>query len=102
MGFVFELEQPLFGLSVHVNIHEDAAGIVFFADFHIVQQTLCLEVAGSDGRHIHKVDALPVAPQLLTHLQIHLVCAVYFLLDERFIHVHALELGGEGGVAAVV
>ena len=102
VGFVLELEQPFLDSAVHVHVNVYAAGIVFFADFEVIEYASGLERAGSYGGHIHKVQALAVASELFAELQVELQRAFYVFLDERLVHIYIRQLGGEGGVAAVV
>ena len=65
VGFVLELQQPFFGFAVHIHVHEDAAGVVLFAAFHVVQETLGTEVAGTDGGQFHHAEAFVLAAEFL-------------------------------------
>ncbi len=99
---VLEHQQPLLGLPVHIDIYEYAAGVVLLADLQVVQQAFLPEILGTDRGHIHQIEAFLLAAGLGTHLQVEVQSAVDVLLDEGLLHIDALQLGREGGVAAVV
>ena len=102
MGFVLEHQEPFFHDSVVVHVYVDAAGVVFFADLHVVQQAFGLEVTGAHGGQVHQADVLVGAAQFLADLGIHLQGAVDVFFDEGFIYVDALELCCKGRMAAMV
>ena len=102
MGLVLELEQPFLLHSVHVHIHENAARVVLLALFQIVEQALLPEVARAYGSKFHKAEALAFASQFLAHLVELAQLGLELFAHEGIVHGDGLELGGEGGVAAVV
>ena len=106
VGLVLEHKQPPFGPAVvpfaYLNVNEYAAGVVFLADFHVVEKTLGTKVPGPDRGHVHEVYILRLPPGLLPHLQVEAQGLFYVLSDERVVDVDPLEAGGESRVAAVV
>ena len=100
--FVLELQQPFLHFAVHVHVDENGAGVVFFAHLLIVQQTLFLQVTGTDGRQLHKAERFILATQLHADMAelIQFVLNVGF--DERVLHLNIFKDSGEGGVTAVV
>ena len=107
MSLVLELKKPFFScecsLVIHyINIHINAAGIIFLAHLHVVEQTLSLEITGSDRCHIHQVQALMFTTKFLANLHIEVESTVNLALYEGILDGNFLKLGGESGVAAVV
>ena len=102
VGFVLELQQPLLGPAVHVDIDIDRAGVVLVAHLHIVQQPLLAQVAGADRGHVHQADALVLAAQLTPDAQVEGQRIFDFVLDERLLDRNSLQLGREGRMAAMV
>ena len=96
MGLVLELEEPLLRLPVHIDIHENAAGVVLFAHLQVVQLALLAQPAGADGRELHQAAGLVPAAEVRPHR------GFQFGLDEGLVHRDLLQHGGEGGVTAVV
>ena len=102
MGFILELQEPLLGLSVDVDVDIDRAGVVLFRDLHVVQHPLLLEVAGADRRHVHQAETLVFASQFAADAQVQGQRVLDLLLGERLLDGDALQFGREGRVAAVV
>ena len=106
MGLVLEHKQPPFGPAVvpfaYLNVNEYAAGVVFLADFHVVEKPLGTKVPGPDRGHVHEVYFLRFPPGLLPHLQVEAQGLFNVLADERVVDIDPLEAGGESRVAAVV
>ena len=102
MGFVLELEEPFLGLTVHIDIHEDAAGVVLLAHVQVVQLALLAQPAGADGRELHQAAGLVPAAEVRPHLLEQREGGFQFGLDEGLVHRDLLQHGGEGGVTAVV
>ena len=102
MGFVLELQEPLLGRPVDIDIDVYRAGVVLVAHFQVVQQPFLAQVAGADGRHVHQADALVLAPQFAADAQVEGQRILDLVLYERFLDRDALQLGGEGRMAAMV
>ena len=102
VGFVLELQQPLLGPPVDIDVDIDRAGVVLLRDLQIVQQAFLPEVARADGRHIHQAEALVLTAQFAADTQVQRQRIFDLLLGERLLDGDALQLGREGRVAAVV
>ena len=107
MCLVLELKEPLLSghLSLVVNdvyIYIYAARIVLFADLHVVQKALCLEVTGAYRGHVHEVQALVLAAKLLSDLHVQIEGTVDLFLKERILDIDVLKLCSECGMTAVV
>ena len=102
VGLVLEHEKPFLKSSVHIHIYINAARIVLFADFHIVEQTCLAEISASDSSHIHEVKALVLTAELFSHLEIEIQSSVNVFLHERLLYPDFLQFSGEGGMAAMV
>ena len=102
MGFVLELQEPLLGRPVDIDIDVYRAGVVLVAHFQVVQQPFLAQVAGADGRHVHQADALVLAAQFAADAQVEGQRILDLVLCERLLDRDALQLGGEGRMAAVV
>ena len=107
MCLVLELKEPLLcgHLSLVVNdvyIYIYAACIVLFADLHVIQKALCLEVTGTYRGHVHEVQALVLASELLADLHVEIQGAVNLFLEEGLLYVYILKLSSESRMTAVV
>ena len=100
--FVLELKQPLLRLSVHIDVDENAAGVVFLTLLLVVEQSFLLQVTGADGRHVHQADRLAGTPQLFTHAAVEGQRLLHLALHERLVHGNLLQHGRKGGMAAMV
>ena len=102
VGLVLELQQPAFGLAVHVKVHIYGAGVVFLALLQVLQLAVGLEPTGADGGEVHQVQGLFVASKLMAHVVPQVQGLAYVVGHGRILHLDVLQPGGEGGVAAVV
>ena len=102
MGLVLELEEPFLGLPVHIDIHENAAGVVLLAHLQVVQLALLAQPAGADGRELHQAAGLVPAAEVRPHLLEQVQGGFQFGLHEGLVHRDLLQDGGEGGMAAMV
>ena len=68
VSLVFEHQEPLLHLAVHVHIDVDAAGIVLLTLFLVVQKALGFQPAGAYGRELHQAEGLPLAAELAAHI----------------------------------
>ena len=99
---VLELQEVTLNLAINIYIDEDTASIVLLALLLVVERTNRREVARADSCQIHQAESFLSAAELCAQLlpQCH-------SLSERVTHCRGLNLdigdvGGEGGVAAVV
>ena len=99
---VLELQEPLLRLSVHVHVHEDAAGVVLLALLQVVQFALLAEPAGADRGEFHQAAGLVLPAEVRAHLLKQAQGLFQFGLHEGLVHRDLLQFGGEGGVAAVI
>ncbi len=102
MGFVLELQQPALHLSVDIDIDEDAACVVLVAAFQIVEFAAVAQVASTDGRQLHKTQALLLAAQLAAYVGQKIERCADLVADERLVDGNMRDLGGKCRVAAVV
>ena len=86
MGFVLELQQPLFGFPVHCGIYEDAACIVFFALLLVVQFAFGLQPAGADGGKLHQAEWLLYPAEFLAHGSEPAQAVFQLRLQERIVY----------------
>ena len=102
MGLVFEHEQPVLLLAVHGGGDVDGAGVNFLALVQLGQQAALLQGLGADGGHVHQgagtLGGLLLAVDLHAGGQVALIGG----LDLGVLDVDVIQMGGEGGVAAVV
>ena len=99
MGFVLKLKQPLLFLAVDVHLDFDRAGVDLFRFVQRTEQTLLFECLCADGRQIHQGHRFVFAcVQGLSQLEVFIVS----VLDVIALDVHLLDVGGEGGVTAMV
>ena len=104
VGLVLEVDEPLLAVAVDGDRHHDGAGVDFVARLLVVEDAGFLQALGGEGADVHQADKLVRA----TGIMLLMVGQVLpkGALDERFVkalvEVHILQLGGEGGMAAVV
>ncbi|VWL96079.1 Uncharacterised protein [Collinsella intestinalis] len=98
VGLVLEEEQPVLVLAVDVDGHLDGAGVDLLGLIEVGEDPLLLKPLGADGAHVHEADGLLVAAELVAHLHV----TVEGGLDGGVVDLDVLEVGAEGGVAAVV
>ena len=98
VGLVLEEEQPVLVLAVDVHGHAHGAGVDLLGLVKAGEGALGLQPLGADGAHVHEADGLFLAAELRAHLQV----AVEGRLDRDVIDLDVLQVGAEGGVAAVV
>ena len=102
VSLVLEHQQPPLDCAINIYVYEYAAGVIFLADFHVVQLASLAEMLRADRGHVHEVQPLLLASKILAHLQVQLHRALDILLYERIFDSDFLKLGRERGVAAVV
>ena len=99
VGFVLKQQEPLFPAAVQlVHRQFDGAGVDLLGLVQVVEQPLGLQRLGADGGQIHQGDR-PVPPAQGLPLQ--LVAAVSGL-RVGVLKAHLVDVGEEGGVAAVI
>ena len=91
VGFVLELQEPLFVDSVHVHGDKDAAGVVLFALLQVFQETFGFKVARADGGELHQAEVLFLAPEVLPHPGDEGEGGLDIGLDERLVHLDFLQ-----------
>jgi len=98
VGLVLEEVEPVLVGAVHVDLNLDGAGVDLLRLVEVLEYVLCLEPLGADRTHVHEGDRAVVAAELVAHLEI--------LLEGRrndgVVYLQVLEVGAEGGMAAVV
>ena len=98
VGLVLEQEQPVLILAVDVALDLDGAGVDLLRLVQILQDTLLLQLLGTDGSKVHHAAGLVLAAQLGAHRHV----AVKGLLHHGVVDLHIVQNGAEGGVAAVI
>ena len=99
---VLELQQPLFGLPVHVDVDEDRAGVVLLAHFQIVQLADFAQVTGADRGQIHQAEGFFVAAQFAADLMIQLQRLLQLGSHERLVDPNRGQHRRKGRMAAMV
>ena len=102
VGLIFEHQQPVLGLAVHRGGDVDGAGIDLLTLVQFRQQAPLFQDLCADGGNVHQglrpLGGLFLTVDLHTGGQIPLVGG----LNSRIVDLHLVDVGGEGGVAAVV
>ncbi len=104
MGFIFEIDEPLFRLPVDVDRNDDRAGVDLVGLLLVVKLSFLLELLRGEYRKVHQAD------ELVASARVQRVAVSQVLLEgvlDRLFHVafaerDLFELGLEGRVAAVV
>ena len=105
VGFVFELQQPRAGFAVFVHIHVNGAGVDFRRDFHVLQATGGAAVFGVNGGEFHQgvgAGSRRFAIDGFTLGAVVSVVGSQCLAEGAVREADVVQLGGEGGVAAVI
>ena len=108
MGLVFKEDQPFLGhralAVVHLDRDDDGAGVVLVGLFHIRELAVGLELLHTHDGQIHQADRLVRAAGV--ELLAGVAGALEGRLDgrpvEAVLKADVFELGGKGGVTAVV
>ena len=102
VGLVLEHEQPVLLLSVHRGGDVDGAGVDLLALVQVLQNSPLFQYLGGDGAHVHEGlrpgGGLLLAIDLHPGIQVLLVCLGHVLIQD----LHGIDVGAEGGVAAVI
>ena len=101
VGLVFEHEEPVLGPAVHHRRDVDGAGVDLLALVQFREEAPLFQGLGGDGGDVHKgLGAVlgPIAVDLAAQLQVVVIGG----FDLGVLNLSAVDVGGEGGVAAVV
>ena len=102
MGFILEHQQPILVFSIDLCGHMDGAGVDLFALVQFRKQAPLFQDLCSDGGNIHQ--GLGPLGSLFFPVDLHSGCDVAIIgrLNSRIINLHLFQMGGEGGVTAMV
>ena len=102
VGLVLEHEQPVLLLAVHHGGDLDGAGVDLLALIQLGEQAPLFQRLGADGGDVHQ--GLGPLGGLLLPIDLHPGVQIPLIggLDRGGADVHRVQMGGEGGVAAVV
>ena len=102
MGLVLEHEQPVLLLAVHVHGDVDGAGVDLLALVQVGQLAALFQHLGAQRAHVHQ--GLGALGGLLLAVDLHPAGEIGLigLLHLGVVDVHRVDVGAEGGVAAVV
>ena len=102
VGLVLEHQQPVLPAAVHLGGDVDGAGVDLLALVQLRQQPPLFQGLGADGGDVHQslgpLGRLLFAVDLLPGGQVPVIGGP----DRRVMDLHPVQMGGEGGVAAVV
>ena len=102
MSLVLELEQPILLLTVHGHGDVDGAGVDFLGLVDVLHAAPLFDDLCAAGADVH--EGLGTLVGLLLAVDLHPFCQVLVIggLHLGILHLDALDVGAEGGVAAVV
>ena len=102
VGLVLEHEQPVLVVTVHERLHLNGAGVDLLGLVDVLQVAALLEHLSRDRTHVHQrnraLGSLFLAVDLHTGSHVAVKCVLHHLVLELYV----VDLGEEGGVAAVV
>ena len=102
VGLVLEHEQPVLVVTVHERLHFNGAGVDLLGLVDVLQVAALLEHLSRDRTHVHQrnraLGSLFLAVDLHTGSHVAVKCVLHHLVLELYV----VDLGEEGGVAAVV
>ena len=102
VGLVLEHEQPVLLLPVHLGGHVDGAGVNLLALVQLGEQAPLFQGLGAQGGDVHEglgpLGGLLRAVDLHPGGQVPLIGGLYVVIGD----LHLVQVGGEGGVAAVI
>ena len=102
MGLVLEHEQPVLVVAVHECLHLNGAGVDLLGLVDILQVAALFEHLSRNRTHVHQryrtLGGLFLAVDLHAGGHVAVKCILHHLILE----LHIVDLGEEGGVAAVV
>ena len=102
VGLVLEHEQPVLVVAVHERLDLDGAGVDLLGLIDILQIAALFEHLGGDGTHVHQRDRALCGLLLAVDLDARGHVAVEGVLNHLVLELYVVDLGEEGGVAAVV
>ena len=105
VGFVFELQQPRAGFAVFIHVHVNGAGVDFRRDFHVLQAAGGAAVFGVNGGEFHQGVGAGSRRLAIDGFTLGAVVGVVggqCLAEGAVREADVVQLGGEGGVAAVI
>ena len=102
VGLVLEHQQPVLLLPVHIGGDMDGAGVDLLALVQLGQEAPLFQHLGADGGDVHQ--GLGTLSGLLLAVDLHPGGEIPLIgrLDGGIADLHVFQVGGEGGVAAVV
>ena len=102
MGLVLEHEQPVLIVAVHECLHLNGAGVDLLGLVDVLQVAALLEHLSRDRTHVHQryrtLRSLFLAVDFYAGSHVAVKCVLHHLIFELYV----IDLGEEGGVAAVV
>lgn len=95
---ILEQEQPVLLFAVNVDLTLYRAGINFVGLVEPLKATMCAQVLGTNGAHVHQAYRLMLAAQLRAHGEILLECELHrFVVD-----LDVGKFGAECGMATMI
>ena len=102
VGLVLEHEQPVLVVTVHERLHLNGAGVDLLGLVDVLQVAALLEHLSRDRTHVHQryrtLRSLFLAVDFYAGSHVAVKCVLHHLIFELYV----IDLGEEGGVAAVV
>ena len=102
VGFVLEHEQPVLVVTVHERLYLNGAGVDLLRLVDVLQVAALLEHLSRDRTHVHQryrtLRSLFLAVDFYAGSHVAVKCVLHHLIFELYV----IDLGEEGGVAAVV
>ena len=102
VGLVLEHEQPVLVVTVHERLHFNGAGVDLLGLIDVLQVAALLEHLSRDRTHVHQryrtLRSLFLAVDFYAGSHVAVKCVLHHLIFELYV----IDLGEEGGVAAVV
>ena len=89
-------------MAVHERLDLDGAGVDLLGLIDILQIAALFEYLGGDGTHVHQRDRALCGLLLAVDLDARGHVAVEGVLNHLILELYVVDLGEEGGVAAVV
>ena len=102
VGLVLEHEQPFLGLAVHLNGDLDRAGVDLLGLVEVLEVAALFEYLCGSGCDVHEGDRTLCSLFFAVYFDAGSHIAVVSFLYHRIFKGHVVDLGEEGGVAAVV
>ena len=102
VGLVLEHEQPVLVVAVHECLHLNGAGVDLLGLVDILQVAALFEHLSGDGAHVHQRNRALGSLFLAVDLHAGGHVAVKCVLHHLVLKLYVVDLGEEGGVAAVV